>query len=239
MRASTPKKTETLIKTKSNFGEFVDYYLFALKSPKTFTQIAVSLGEMCNCTFTLMNDFISPNDPMQARFKMAYSQFGSPHATFNCFDTDIEKVNVVLFQNRTTNFDVSKGPSELADTAGMFPFFNEGLTCYALNSSGLCINHAKGFNDFDYFVFIYAKKDRDAEKFFSFFKELNLMLKVDLTSFLYKKNVASSFFQSICYYSDKQIAGHSKSRLRFFLGSLPKPTTNLPGTLVVSTRYNY
>ncbi len=239
MRAATPKKTENLIKTKSNFGEFVRYYLFALKSPKTFTQLAVTLGEMCNCTFTQMNDFISPNDPMQARFKMAYSQYGSPNAPFNCFETDIEKVNFVLFQNRTTDFDVSKGPSELADTADMFPFSNEGLTCYALNSSGLCINRARGFNDFDYFVFIYAKKDCDAEKFFPFFKELDGILKVDLSPFLYKKGVAPSFFQSICYYSDKQIAGHSKSRLRFFLGSLPKPTINLPGTLVVSTRYNY
>lgn len=239
MRAATPKKTENLIKTKSNFGEFVRYYLFALKSPKTFTQLAVTLGEMCNCTFTQMNDFISPNDPMQARFKMAYSQYGSPNAPFNCFETDIEKVNFVLFQNRTTDFDVSKGPSELADTADMFPFSNEGLTCYALNSSGLCINRAKGFNDFDYFVFIYAKKDCDAEKFFPFFNELDGILKVDLSPFLYKKGVAPSFFQSICYYSDKQIAGHSKSRLRFFLGSLPKPTINLPGTLVVSTRYNY
>lgn len=239
MPTSTPKKTENLIKTKSNFGEFVRYYLFALKSPKTFTQLAVTLGEMCNCTFTQMNDFISPNDPMQARFKMAYSQYGSPNAPFNCFETDIEKVNFVLFQNRTTDFDVSKGPSELADTADMFPFSNEGLTCYALNSSGLCINRARGFNDFDYFVFIYAKKDCDAEKFFPFFKELDGILKVDLSPFLYKKGVAPSFFQSICYYSDKQIAGHSKSRLRFFLGSLPKPTINLPGTLVVSTRYNY
>lgn len=239
MRAATPKKTENLIKTKSNFGEFVRYYLFALKSPKTFTQLAVTLGEMCNCTFTQMNDFISPNDPMQARFKMAYAQYGSPNAPFNCFETDIEKVNFVLFQNRTTDFDVSKGPSELADTAGMFPFSNEGLTCYALNSSGLCINRAKSFNDFDYFVFFYAKKDCDAEKFFPFFKELDGILKVDLSPFLYKKGVAPSFFQSICYYSDKQIAGHSKSRLRFFLGSLPKPTINLPGTLVVSTRYNY
>ena len=239
MRAATPKKTENLIKTKSNFGEFVRYYLFAIKSPKTFTQLAVTLGEMCNCTFTQMNDFISPNDPMQARFKMAYSQYGSPNAPFNCFETDIEKVNFVLFQNRTTDFDVSKGPSELADTADMFPFSNEGLTCYALNSSGLCINRAKGFNDFDYFVFIYAKKDCDAEKFFPFFNELDGILKVDLSPFLYKKGVAPSFFQSICYYSDKQIAGHSKSRLRFFLGSLPKPTINLPGTLVVSTRYNY
>ena len=239
MRAATPKKTENLIKTKSNFGEFVRYYLFAIKSPKTFTQLAVTLGEMCNCTFTQMNDFISPNDPMQARFKMAYSQYGSPNAPFNCFETDIEKVNFVLFQNRTTDFDVSKGPSELSDTAGMFPFSNEGLTCYALSSSGLCINRAKGFNDFDYFVFIYAKKDCDAEKFFPFFNELDGILKVDLSPFLYKKGVAPSFFQSICYYSDKQIAGHSKSRLRFFLGSLPKPTINLPGTLVVSTRYNY
>ena len=239
MRAAPPKKTENLIKTKSNFGEFVRYYLFAIKSPKTFTQLAVTLGEMCNCTFTQMNDFISPNDPMQARFKMAYSQYGSPNAPFNCFETDIEKVNFVLFQNRTTDFDVSKGPCELGDTAGMYLYSNEDLTCYALNSSGLCINRAKGFNDFDYFVFIYAKKDCDAEKFFPFFKELDGILKVDLSPFLYKKGVAPSFFQSICYYSDKQIAGHSKSRLRFFLGSLPKPTINLPGTLVVSTRYNY
>lgn len=239
MPTSTPKKTEILIQTKSNFGEFVDYYLFALKSSKTFTQIAVSLGEMCNCTFTQMNDFICPNDPMQSHFKMAYSQFGSPNASFNCFDTDIEKVNFVLFQNRTTDFDLSKGPSELADTTGMFPFSNEGLTCYALNSSGLCVNRVKGFNDFDYFVFIYAKKDYDAEKFFSFFKNQPIITKVDLTPFLFKKRGVSNFFQSICYYSDKQIAGHSKSRMRFFLGSLPKPTTNLPGSLIFSTKYNY
>lgn len=157
------------------FGSLVDYFLFGLRSARDFSAVATQLGNFCHCTMTMLHSFSLSKEKLQARFPMAFAQFDFRGLPNPMSEMSVDKLNMVLFQNRTMNFDKSKSSKSKKGSNGTMDFVDDVLGCYAVNNRGVYLRRSK-LHDVDYFVMIYAKKEKDAGHFAKFMQTFPLEL---------------------------------------------------------------
>ena len=153
------------------FGGHLSYFLFTVKSKESFFSFTEDLADRCQTHFTMADSYMFPNDKMNARFRMAYTQFDKSTQEQVFFENTVDKVNMVVFQNYTTNFIKPKDTLNPTESLGLFDLSEIDYRCYALNKNGLAM-HRWGLPDIDYFVMIYSRPHQGADRLAEYFSQI-------------------------------------------------------------------
>ncbi|MBQ4355622.1 MAG: hypothetical protein II757_03060 [Bacteroidales bacterium] len=179
------------------FGSTFDYFLFGLRSNGTLLDIMNAVSDRVSCVFTLLPYLQLMHDQLTAKFPLAFTQFEMRGPTIGSSIDYTERLNIVLFQNFTEDFEVLSETTAPTLFDGNLSFENDDEVassyCYALNKVGrrLC---SWGLRDMPYLLYIFSKKDKDAADFREFVSTLD-MEKYDLTDLIREEHLQ---------YTDKQ-----------------------------------
>lgn len=150
------------------FGGHLSYFLFTVKSLNSFYSFTNDLAERCQTRFTLADSYMFPNDKMQAQFQMAYTQFDNSIREEVFFENTADKVNMVVFQNYTTDFIKPKSVANPMESMGLFSASEDECRCFALNKTGLAM-HRWGLPNIEFFVMIYSRPHQGADRLADYF----------------------------------------------------------------------
>ncbi|MBP5401073.1 MAG: hypothetical protein J6Y35_05525 [Bacteroidales bacterium] len=211
------------------FGNMVDYFLFSVKTKDTLFTLAERLSDHCNCRFSMMPPMRvaeSEECPMRPEFQMLYAQYEATGLE-DCFVMDpVDRLNIVLFQNRAISFDKSKSALAETDYNGVFPFIDEGCDCFAFSPQGVCIGKCTPADFADYYLMVFSKKNNDADLLASHLAKIPDYTITDCTPNLFKTSSAtkifSAFFRSVFANAENQIRRIMRNNEKCFIGKIPE-----------------
>ncbi len=87
------------------FGQSVDYYAFATNSGLSFYEFISAISLHLNVIMSMSDDYCLEKDPMQAHFKMSFAQMKANYEDDEVATNTVDKINLVVMQNVTDNFD--------------------------------------------------------------------------------------------------------------------------------------
>ena len=137
------------------FGNMVDYFLLSVKTKDTIFTLAERLSDHCNCRFAMMPSMRvaeSAECPMRPEFRMLYAQYESTGLEDSFAMDPVDRLNIVLFQNKAISFDKSKSALAETDHNGAFPFIDEGCDCYAFSPHGVNVGKCTPADFADYYI---------------------------------------------------------------------------------------
>lgn len=147
------------------FGITTDYYLFAVKTVFSLFRFAAKLEHLFSTNFYYLGETFLQDKP-DLKFAMLGSQI--------CKE---EEVNAVIIENKTSQFDlfnIYKTEKELPFST--LPLFQDDF--YIFNNDGLKF-YKWEFQNIDYLLLIYTKKEREVEHVF---KQLESLSRIKTTN---------------------------------------------------------
>ena len=205
-KQSVPSTKGKEVVVKREFGRFVDYFLFGLQSDSSFLPIATQLGVFFHCTLTMLKKFSTTIGDYNAQFPLAFTQFNFHKELNSPEDLSVDRLNLLLFQNKTTEFDKSKSPIAQKGNGKTFDFVDDTLGCYAVNSRGIYLRRSK-IRDVDYFVMGYTKKGKDISPFLNFLQKFPRQLE-DFSEYIIHPSKTTAdvvLLRNLFFYAEAQI----------------------------------
>jgi hypothetical protein len=194
---ATAKKTLKMAKKKKQtynisdfFGAYNTYRIFALQSELPTFMFANQLGQAAQTAFTMLPGFEYNSDRFSALFSVFYAVY-SQQESIHCLLLE----NKAAISNQNEIF-VSKAEQNLSFQT--LSLFDEYL--YLFNRQGLRCFDMK-FDDMDYLLLLFAKKEIDKEMFAQFFKSIE-PFKVQDVSYLLKKEQTSAEAKIVAFLRD-------------------------------------
>lgn len=220
------EKTST---SSQYFGNKVDYFLFSAKAKCSIFDIAYRLAEHCHCRFSMlptMKIAESKKCPMSPVFRLMHAQFDSQKPEESFVEDPVDKLNIILFQNKAISFDKSKSVLALTDHNGAFPFIDEGCECHAFSPQGVRIGKCTTAEFADYYIMVFAKKKMNAELLAQHISQLPDHILTDLSGILYNESAANKtqtlFFRAVLAYSENQIRQIMRKKSSHIIGQIPQ-----------------
>ena len=211
------------------FGNMVDYFLLSVKTKDTIFTLAERLSDHCNCRFAMMHSMRvaeSAECPMRPEFRMLYAQYESTGLEDSFAMDPVDRLNIVLFQNKAISFDKSKSALAETDHNGAFPFIDEGCDCYAFSPHGVNVGKCTPADFADYYILVFSKKNNDAELLATHLTKIPGYSLTDCTPTLFKTGSAtrifSAFFRSVFANSENQIRRIMRNNEKCFIGKIPE-----------------
>lgn len=179
----TGAPTSTFVTPGVTFGTSLEYQLLGTYSTAPFMQICNDVASHCHCNLTFLPDLCKPTDPMQAHFHIAYAQFDMVGPSDIDRTSLAHQLNILIVQNKTTDFDRSAAPSRQIDLFENSQTDNDhdDDICFALNVSGHCLQRWD-LQDITCLIYIFTEKDKDLPAFTEHFRQTIPYFNVDLTS---------------------------------------------------------
>ena len=179
--------TNTFVPSYDTFGRSLEYQLLATYADTPFLEICNEMSSRCHCSLQFLPDLCKTDDPMEARFKMAYATFDM----VGLADTECagRQLTLLLVQNRTDIFNHDAVAPQL-DIFESTPVMEEldSDNCYALNVTGYCLQKWNLLN-VTCLLYAYAAKNKDLPYFIEHIHQVMPYFDVDLTEFLYDEPV--------------------------------------------------
>ena len=223
------KRSGTNSNTVNTFGNDVDYFLFSARAKMSIFTLAGLLADHCGCRFHLMPLLTIPKSnlcPMLPEFQMMYAQYESPITESTFVQDPVDCINLVIFQNRAVRFDKSKSGLALEDHNGAFPFIDDDCFCHAFSPEGVKIHKCAPTDFADYYLLIFAKKNKYADKLAAHISRLKEILIRNLSDELYAKKPVNEhipkFFRAIFANAENQIRQFMRCRERNYVGTIPQ-----------------
>jgi len=223
-------------KIKNDFGGLVDYFLFSVRTSASLFALAGALAEHCHCRFSTMENIKITQDeqcPMEPEFRLLYAQFDVDNFIGSYACDPVDRLNILLFQNRAVTFDKTKTRLVNTDYNGTFSFIDDGCECCAFSKKG--INVVQCNHDYcgDFYILVFSKKNQGADKLAAHIATLsqgNTFLLRNHTSLLYEptgtEKKISDFFQLIVRKAEIQIRGIMRNEENFYLGKVLESMTS-------------
>ena len=160
---------------------------------------------------------------------MVYAQYDTPMDDGTFAQDPVDRINFVIFQNRAINFDKAKSGLSRESYNGAFPFIDDDCFCHAFSPDGVKIHKCAPTDFADYYLMIFAKKNRDADKLAAHvagFKDLFIR---NLTDELYSASPRNEdlprFFRAIFANVENQIRQLMRSWEKDHIGKIPQSMT--------------
>jgi len=199
-------KKPSLLEIPDFFGTCSTYRIFGLKSEVSTFPFVNRLGKTLQTTFTVLADIENSRDQFSARFNIFYAELSQN-----------ESIHCLLLENKALIFNqeeifVSKAERKLPfQTLSMFDeylylFNNHEPRCFEVE-----------FEDIDYLLLLFAKKDIENEMISVFSKKLTSFQAEDLSFLLEKKQTSAqekmvTFLQD--FFCKYEVLGTQFSRKR-------------------------
>lgn len=216
----------------NTFGNDVDYFLFSIKRKSTIFEIAGQLADYCGCRFSMMPLLKIPESKackMLPEFRMLYAQYAPPVLDTTLAQDPVDLINVVIFQNRAVAFDKSKSGLSRESYIGAFSFIDDDCFCHAFSPDGIKINKCSPADFADYYLMVFAKKNKNADKLAEHIAKIEVMPIRDLTSELYAEKTENEdipkFFRALFAMAENQIRQLMRSWEKDYIGNMPKSMT--------------
>ena len=237
---ATAKKTLKMAKRRKRtfnipdfFGTYNTYRIFALQSELSTFTFANQLGQAMQTSFTVLPGFEYNSDKFSAFFSVFYAVY-SQQESIHCLLLE----NKAIISNQQEIF-VSKFEQNLSFQT--LSLFDEYL--YLFNKQGLrCFDMM--FEDMDYLLLVFAKKEIDKKMFLQFFKNLE-PFKVQNVSYLLKKEQTSAETKIVTFlrdfYCKYEVKANqfSRKKERDLLAPVKQiPVQNLQFPIPVRLEYN-
>jgi len=184
------KKKKNTLNIHDFFGTYNAYRIFALKSDSSVFPFANQLGQAIQTTFTILPCFEYNSDKYFALFTVFYAEY-SQQDSFHCLLVE----NKAVISNQQELF-ISKAEEKLSfQTLSLFEEF-----LYLFNKQGFrCFD--TDFEDIDYLLLLFAKKNIENEMFSQFLKKIETF-KVKDVSYLLEKNQTSNETKIVVFLKD-------------------------------------
>lgn len=228
------------------FGNKVDYFLLSVRTKDTLYTLAERLSDRCNCRFAMMPPLRvaeSEECPMQPVFQMVYAQYAASDFEDYFVMDPVDRLNIVLFQNRAISFDKSKSPLAEADHNGAFSFIDD-CDCHAFSPQGVCVGKCTPADFAEFYIMVFAKKYNDAALLAEHIAKTTGYVITNRTQDLFKPAGAtktfSAFFRSVFANAENQIRRIMRNDEKFFIGKIPEsmlppiPFTGLMNSFPIS-----
>ena len=223
------KKSGKTNTTVNAFGNDVDYFLFSTRAKDTIFTLAEQLAEYCGCRFNLMPLLRIPDSDvchMLPEFRMMYAQYATPMADGTFAQDPVDRINFLIFQNRAVNFDKSRSGLAREDYNGAFPFIDDECYCHAFSYEGVRIHKCVPSDFAEYYLMIFAKKNKNADKLAAHLSKFKGLFIRDLTSELYTKKPTNEhlppFFRALFANAENQIRQLMRCWERNHIGPIPQ-----------------
>ncbi len=211
------------------FGNKVDYFLFSVKTKDSLFTLADRLSDHCNCRFAMMPTMRvaeSEECPMRPEFRMMYAQYAATDIE-DCFVMDpVDRLNIVLFQNKAVSFDKSKSALAETDHNGAFPFIDDGCDCFAFSPQGVCVGKCTPADFANFYIMVFAKRHNDADLLAAHIAKTPGYAVTDRTQELFTTGgatkVFSAFFRSVFASSENQIRRIMRNNEKCYIGKIPE-----------------
>ena len=169
----TGAPTSTFVTPGVTFGTSLEYQLLGTYSTAPFMQICNDVASHCHCNLTFLPDLCKPTDPMQAHFHIAYAQFDMVGPSDIDRTSLAHQLNILIVQNKTTDFDHSATPSRQIDLfeKSQTEDDSDDDTCFALNVSGHFLQRWE-LHDITCLMYIFTEKDKDLPTFTEHFRQV-------------------------------------------------------------------
>ena len=219
-------KTTSVVNT---FGNDVDYFLFSTRAKVSIFSFAAQMAEYCGCHFNMMPILTIPDSDvchMLPEFRMMYAQYEPPVDDGTFAQDPVDRINFVIFQNRAVRFDKSKSGLAREDYNGAFPFIDDECFCHAFSPDGVKIHKCAPTDFADYFLLIFAKKNKNADLLAAHIAKYKGLFMRDLSKELYIKTPVNEnipkFFRAIFANAEIQIRQLMRCWERNFVGKIPQ-----------------
>jgi hypothetical protein len=174
------RKKPLLLNIPDFFGTSSSHRIFGLKSELSTFPFVNLLGKTLQTTFTVLADIENNKNQFSAYFNIFYAEL-SQNDSIHCLLLE----NKALISNQESIF-VSKEEKKLSfQTLSMFDEY-----LYLFNNQGMCCFDIE-FEDIDYFLLIFAKKDIENEMLSIFSRNLIALKAQDISSLLVKRQTSS------------------------------------------------
>lgn len=219
-------KTNTIVNA---FGNDVEYFLFSTRAKVTIFTLAELLAEHCGCHFNSMPVLKIPDCDMchmLPEFRMMYAQYAPPVTDTTFAQDPVDRINFIIFQNKAIHFDKSRSGLAREDYNGAFPFIDDDCFCHAFSPDGVKIHKCAPTDFADYYLLIFAKKNKNADKLAAHLTKIKSIFVRDLSSELYtpepqNENIPK-FFRAIFANAENQIRQLMRCWERNFVGKIPQ-----------------
>ena len=219
-------KTNTNI---NNFGNDMDYFLFSTRTKDSIFTLAGQLADYCGCHFNLMPNLKIPDCDMchmLPEFRMMYAQYDPPVTDSTFAQDPVDRINFVIFQNRAVHFDKLRSGLAREDYNGAFPFIDDECYCHAFSPDGVKIHKCAPTDFADYFLLIFAKKNKNADKLAAHLVKFKELFVRNLSEELYTKKPNNEnlpkFFRAVFANAENQIRQLMRCWERNYIGKIPQ-----------------
>lgn len=220
------RKTSTIANT---FGNDVDYFLFSTRTKDSIFTLADMLADYCGCHFNLMPLLKIPESElcrMLPEFRMMYAQYAPPVTDSTFAQDPVDRINIILFQNRAVRFDKQRSGLAKEDYNGAFPFIDDDCFCHAFSPDGVKIHKCAPTDFADYYILIFAKKNKNADQLAAHIARFKELMMRDLSGELYSNTPRDAnlpqFFRAIFANAENQIRQSMRCWERNHVGKIPK-----------------
>jgi len=209
------------------FGNYNSYRIFALRSEQTVFNFANSLSKALNTVFSVLPDFHYSSEKLSAHFAVFYAEYKQQ-----------EPIHCLLLENRTKTNQQELFSSKTVKNSHLlnYSLFEEYLYLFNNNIiSGYRCRESK-FEDMDYLLLLFAKKNIDNDQFSQFLnsikpfkpEEISYILDREQTS-VEKKN-ASILKDFLCKYevNANLFSRRKKMELLGPVKQIPKQSLRFP-----------
>jgi len=178
LKMAKKKKTHEL-HIRDFFGNYNTYRIFALRSELPAFGFANQLSKMLKVSFTLLPDFDYVSDKLSASFAVFYAEYPQQ-----------ESIHCLLLENKTETNQQEIFSSKTVKNSHLlnYSLFEESL--YLFNNKGYCCFNSK-FEDMDYLLLLFAKKNIDKELFSQFLQKISCSKTEDVTYLLEREQTST------------------------------------------------
>jgi len=207
------------------FGTYNTYRIFAMQSELSEFSFANQLGKAVQTNFTILPDFEFTSTKFTAQFSVFYAEYSQE-----------ESIHLLLLENKTIKFnqqDIFVVKTEKKLHFQTLSLFEEFL--YLFNSQGLRCFESE-FENADYLLLLFAKKDIENEVFSYFLKNITPFKAKDVSSLIEKEQTSSetkivSFLRDFyCKYEVKAFHLSKKRKMELLapMKQIPKQNFQFP-----------
>lgn len=215
--------------SNASFGTSVDYFLFSLKSKDSIYRVADQLADHCNCHFSMlpiMKVEESAQCKMSPEFQLLHAQYANNNFEEGCVIDPVDRLNIILFQNKALRFNKAKSILAKTDRNGVFSFIDDGCECHAFSHQGVRIGKCTRENFAEFYLMVFAKKMKGADKLSQHIAQFPGAVLTDLTQDLYnmeaKPKSIAYFFRSVLAFSENQIRQMMRKSESYYIGTVPQ-----------------
>jgi hypothetical protein len=184
------KIREDSLKISDFFGTYNVYHIFTLQSELSDFTFVNQLGKSLQTNFTILPDLVYDSPKFSAKFSVFYAEFSQE-----------ESIHFLLLENKTVNFNqtdifISKTEKKLPfQTLSLFEewlylFNNQGIYCFDL-----------AFDDADWLLLLYAKKDIENDIFSKILKK-TVPFKAKDISYLIEREQTAAEAKTVAFLRD-------------------------------------